>query len=176
MMDEALVTLGAFVIIIGLIFFLVLIALLVFYFIGAWKMFKKAGHDGWKCLIPYYSDYVMMVDIAGLHVGYFIALIAMSLLSGLVGFIPGFLTGLGVDMGVFAYIFNVLSWLFNIASIMLSVALAFNLSKKFNKGTGWVVLTIFFSIITIPLLGFSKKDEYKDVEVSKHSVFAALIK
>lgn len=33
--------------------------------IGYWKLFEKAGIDGWKSLIPFYSEYVIAVDIAG---------------------------------------------------------------------------------------------------------------
>lgn len=30
-----------------------------------WKLYYKAGYDGWKCLIPFYNTYIM-VKIAGL--------------------------------------------------------------------------------------------------------------
>ena len=33
--------------------------------IGYWKLFEKAGIDGWKSLIPFYSEYVIIVDIVG---------------------------------------------------------------------------------------------------------------
>lgn len=33
--------------------------------LGYWKLFKKAGIDGWKALIPFYSEYVLMADIVG---------------------------------------------------------------------------------------------------------------
>lgn len=33
--------------------------------IGYWKLFEKAGVEGWKSLIPFYSEYVIIVDIVG---------------------------------------------------------------------------------------------------------------
>ncbi len=33
--------------------------------IGYWKLFEKAGIDGWKSLIPFYSEYIIIVDIVG---------------------------------------------------------------------------------------------------------------
>jgi signal peptidase I len=33
--------------------------------IGYWKLFEKAGIDGWKSLIPIYSEYVIMTEIVG---------------------------------------------------------------------------------------------------------------
>ena len=43
-------------------FFLILIALawVVLVIIAKWKIFSKAGKDGWKSLIPIYSDYTML--------------------------------------------------------------------------------------------------------------------
>ncbi len=33
--------------------------------IGYWKLFEKAGLEGWKALIPLYSEYVIAVEIVG---------------------------------------------------------------------------------------------------------------
>lgn len=32
----------------------------------SWKVFVKAGYEGWKCLIPYYNMYIMF-QIAGMN-------------------------------------------------------------------------------------------------------------
>lgn len=50
----------------GSIFILLLvIALYVVYVIGLWKLFKKAGKQGWEAIIPFYNTYVL-VEISGL--------------------------------------------------------------------------------------------------------------
>lgn len=165
-----------FVVFLALILILLAIGLCVFSYWGLWKMYKKAGQDGWKVLIPYYNNWVLMVDIAGLHMGYFIALIVLSLLSVVVGFIPGLFASLGIELGAINYVFSILSWIVSIASILIDVAMMYNLSKKFNKGIGWVVLSMFFSFITLPLLGFLKSEKYEDVKVSKNSLYASLFK
>lgn len=33
--------------------------------IGYWKLFEKAGIEGWKSLIPFYSEYVIITEIVG---------------------------------------------------------------------------------------------------------------
>jgi signal peptidase I len=33
--------------------------------IGYWKLFEKAGIEGWKAIIPLYSEYIIAVDIVG---------------------------------------------------------------------------------------------------------------
>ena len=55
----------------GLILFVSIIALaiIVLYVIGTWKLFKKAGKQGWEALIPFYSTYVL-VEISGLNYHY----------------------------------------------------------------------------------------------------------
>lgn len=43
----------------GSIFILLLvIALYVVYVIGLWKLFKKAGKQGWEAIIPFYNTYI----------------------------------------------------------------------------------------------------------------------
>lgn len=51
----------------SLIFLIGLIVLLVFLLIGRIVLFTKCGVSWWKAIIPFYSDYVMDVQICGLH-------------------------------------------------------------------------------------------------------------
>ena len=62
---------------IGLIVFfgIIAIAFYVVYVIALAKLFKKAGEDGWKAIIPFYNVFVL-IQIAGLNWWYF--LIAIS--------------------------------------------------------------------------------------------------
>ena len=39
---------------------LVIIACVVLVYIAQWKIFKKAGKEGWKALIPVYNSYTML--------------------------------------------------------------------------------------------------------------------
>lgn len=56
--------LAVFIIVYGLIF-LFAIAVAIFLTICRWKIFVKAGQEGWKAIIPYYNTYVLTCDIAG---------------------------------------------------------------------------------------------------------------
>lgn len=57
---------------IGLIVFfgIIAIAFYVVYVIALAKLFKKAGEDGWKAIIPFYNVFVL-IQIAGLNWWYF---------------------------------------------------------------------------------------------------------
>ena len=41
------------------------LAICIFYFACYWKLFKKAGYEGWKAIIPYYNYYTMAKIIYG---------------------------------------------------------------------------------------------------------------
>lgn len=43
------------------------LAIVVFLIVGEWKLFVKAGKQGWKSIIPFYNTYVLFTEIAGLH-------------------------------------------------------------------------------------------------------------
>lgn len=135
------------------VFAIVFIALLVFYVIGLWKLFKKAGKGGWEAIIPYYSTWVL-VEIVGLQWWWFV-----------IALVPTILNVLGMQS---------LAFLGNIAGIVANVCIYYNLSKKFNKSTGWVVLSVFFGFITIPLLGYSKNEVWNAAApVTPNGVFDA---
>lgn len=121
---------GAFVLVIFM--FLILAAWLVFYLIGMYKFFEKAGQPGWKGLIPYYNNYVMAVDMGGLRWYWFAIAVGCSLLTA----IP------------------IIGVIISLIGIFANVNMYYNLSKKLNKSTGWIVLATLFGGIVIPLLGF----------------------
>ncbi len=48
----------------GLLCPLVMLAIFVVVVAGAWKVFTKAGQPGWAAIVPIYSTYVFVVEIA----------------------------------------------------------------------------------------------------------------
>lgn len=42
------------------IFLLFFFALIIFIVVCHWKIFTKAGQEGWKCLIPFYNTYIQL--------------------------------------------------------------------------------------------------------------------
>lgn len=51
------------------IFFLVPIAIGIFTIVATWKVYKKAGKEGWECIIPIYNI-VVLLEITGLPMWY----------------------------------------------------------------------------------------------------------
>lgn len=137
---------------------IIVIPLCIFYICGLWKLFKKAGKNGWEALIPYYNTYILC-EISGLNTNWFIA----SIVSSLVATISANNS------------FAIVSPLFGLVNICVTVAIMYNLAKKFHKDDTWVVLAVLFNIIIIPLLGFSSKDKYdNNVVVDENSCFKGI--
>ena len=146
--------LGAFaggLIVVGVIIVLIAIAFIVVYIIGLWKLFKKAGKNGWEAIVPFYNTWVL-VEIAGLNWWYFLIAISGTLLSFL-----------GIDG---------LGTLTNLASAAVNFFIFYNLAKKMNKSEVlYGVLAIFFAPIMAMILGFSKDKYDSSIEVSPNGPF-----
>jgi signal peptidase I len=127
-----------------LVFLLILIAFVVAYIIGLWKLFKKCGKDGWEAIVPFYNTYVL-VEIAGLNWWYFLIAIAGTIFSSLG--ILGQLASMAVNFFVF-----------------------YNLAKKFKKEPFvWAIIGTLFSPVAVMVFGYASSFEYDaSVEVSKN--------
>ena len=122
----------------GLILFVSIIALaiIVLYVIGTWKLFKKAGKQGWEALIPFYSTYVL-VEISGLNWWYF--LIAIS--------------------GTIVNILDIdgLSTVTLLASRIVNAFCFYNIAKKTKQNqTGYAIAAAFVPGIMALIVGLSK--------------------
>lgn len=141
------------ILVIAIIFIAILIGLLVIYFIGTWKFFKKAGKNGWECLIPFYSQWIM-VEIASLNWWWFLLLIANSVVTIL-------------DL-------EGLTLIASVANIIANIPIMYNYSKKLHKGTSFVVLGTIFPWIALTIAGFSSNYNWDNsISVSPNGPFGA---
>lgn len=145
---------GVFAVLGVFVIFIIIIAIvwLVFYIIGMWKLFQKAGKQGWEAIIPFYNNWVL-VEISGLAWWWFLIVSA----SWIVSFLD--IDGL-----------SSIAWL---ASIFGNFCCYYNISKKLHKDTGFAILTTIFSFIMIPVIGLSNNYQFDNsVEVSDMGPFA----
>ena len=134
---------------VGVVVFLLLIILAIYvvYAIALAKIFKKAGEEGWKAIIPFYNLFVL-IQISGLNWWYF--LIAIS------GTICAMLN------------INGLSYVCNLAALAVNFFIFYNLAKKMKQQpVVFAVAAIFVAPIVTMILGFSSKYSYDStVQVS----------
>ena len=114
---------------------------LVLIVVGRWKIFKKAGLEGWKALIPFYADYCLY-RIGWETKFYWAALIlsvAISIVSSIDGEKP-------------AACFAIMEAVLSIAAFVFFVILQIRLSEKFGHGGGFAVgLVLLHPIFTLVL-------------------------
>ena len=143
----------------GFFIFLIVIILIVFftllgiYIAGKWKLYKKAGKQGWESIVPFYNDWVY-VEIAGLNWWWFFFLIIApaSIFSNF---------GNGDS-----------SFIINIAGLVGAFVCNYNISKKLGKDTGFAILMTLFPFVVVPLIGFSSSYTWNNnAEVSLNGPF-----
>lgn len=136
---------GSIILIIVLL--LLLIAYCIFYTVSLWKLFKKAGKNGWEAIVPFYSTYVL-IEIAGLNWWYFLIAISGSII-----------TLIGLES---------LTWLTTILGYVVNFFVFYNLAKRMHKEPrGIAIGGLLVPGIMIPVLGLSKNINYdSSVKVS----------
>jgi len=144
------------------------IATMVLAIVGLWKIFTKAGEEGWKAIIPYYNLYVLCKIVGGKFLRLIISLVLFIMSTG----IMVMMSTIGIAM---AAIYNSTSGL--IVAIIITIIctlimLAFliwyciehalicgALSRSFGHGTGFAVGLFFMAPIFYMILGFNQ-DKY----------------
>ena len=107
---------------------LIILAFYVLIIVAQWKIFTKAGQEGWKAIIPIYNV-VVLYKIIGLS--------PWLLLLYLLSVVP------------------VVGW---IISIALSIVSTVKLAKAFNQSTAFIFGLLFLSPIFQMILGFGKAE------------------
>ena len=111
--------------------------------IAEWKIFKKAGKEGGKALIPFYNTWVLC-DVVGVNPYWVLITIGSGFLSGMVSNNE--------------YLSGIVGLLVSAISIYFSVILNISLARSFGKSDGFGIASIFFCPICMMILAFSKAE------------------
>lgn len=120
----------------------------VIYVVARVKMFKQCGKEGWKAIVPFYATYVEYVEIDGLHWGWFLAWLFITL-------------GSTQNTAIFAL------------RIFMKAASFYNLAIRCRKQDpipSAIFGAIFPEIMTM-IYGFSKIDYDPTIEVKQSAIF-----
>lgn len=120
----------------------------IFLLIGKCKLFEKCGKSGWLAIVPFYGDYIFIVEICGLHWAWFVGvlLIALSVIT----------TG-GVS---------------SVLKIFVNAMCFYNLAIKGKRDP--IPAMIFgglFNSIVAAVYGFGDYQYYPEIEVKNSGVF-----
>ena len=129
------------------VFGIIIFAISVLIIIAKWKMFTKAKEDGWKSIIPFYSEWTMC-KIVGLSPYWILEMFAVS-------FISGFIDGIAGDNSIISSLFSLVS---AANSIYFVIILGISIAKSYGKSSDFSILLILLPVIGYPMLGFGKSE------------------
>lgn len=109
--------------------------------IANFKLFEKAGVEGWKAIIPIYNMYVTIQIAFSNTKNWLIVTPFLPMIGGLLG---ENIAGLSV-----------------IAASAIYIYIAYSFIRRFASG-GVSVASLFFPIIVYPIVAFSSKYEYEE--------------
>ena len=121
---------------------LISIALSILIIVANWKLFTKAGEEGWKCLIPVYNVYVVIKIAFSGTKNYLIVATILPLFTVFLG-----------DSWIVSLI--------ALATVIINIYIGFNFMKRYTD-TGMAVLSLFFPMIIYPIVAFSDKYQYTE--------------
>lgn len=113
--------------------------------IAKWKMFNKFGEKGWKSLIPFYNEYVMLKNVWRGSI-FFVSL-ALFILTFTFQQIAASL------VGVPQLICLLVGLVFSIALLVVKIRSISHLSRAFGHGMGMTVFGVLFTDLQTIFLG-----------------------
>ena len=125
--------------------------------IGQWKIFEKAGEEGWKSLIPFYNAYILW-KIAGRN---FIELVVATVIVVVLSIVLGSIAA-ATSSEILGIIAGLLYLIYLIYLIIVTCKFCDGLSKAFGHGGAFATGLFFMQPIFLMILGFNK-DEYQKV-------------
>jgi hypothetical protein len=132
---------------------IIVICLIVFVLdvLGRWKMFEKAGENGWKAIIPFYNEYIQC-KLTGVNVVWFWIILAGLLIS----WVP------------------VLNIIYTIVTVYYRVLLCVSTAKSYNQDPAFGVGIFFLPQIFYLILGLGSA-KYVGVTPMEDPVMNAFI-
>lgn len=123
-----------------LMFFFTIISVVII--VANWKLFTKAGEEGWKSIIPFYNTFTMInIAFSGKKNWLMIAVIASAL-------------SVFMEEG---FVITILS----LAAVAINIYISYNFINRY-AGSGMAVLSLFFPMIIYPIVAFSEKYQYTE--------------
>lgn len=107
---------------------IVFIIVAILQIVAMWKLFTKAGEKGWKSIIPIYN---------------------LITLFKIVGITPWL---------ILAYLLVAIPVVGTIIALVLSIYLAYKVSKSFGHGIGMTIVAVLFTTIAYLIIGFGSSE------------------
>ena len=140
----------------GMTMMLVLWVLLI---IAHWRMFTKAGEEGWKAIIPVYSDFVLFKIVWNtksfwIYFGAAIATVLISVLGGQYVVVDGQI----VSAAQGNFFVGLLSFISSLILLLYTILLQIKTALAYGKSIGFAVGLLLLPNIFTLILGFGSAE------------------
>ena len=137
------------------IYLITILALVVLGVVAMWRIFTKAGEEGWKCLIPFYNGYKLF-DI-GWEGSYFWAPIVVTFVGSIVG---SLLMRAGQGGAIIGGLITIGCSVF---SLVIYCKMAIRMAHRFGKSTAFGVIGLWIvAFIGYLIIGLGSADYRRD--------------
>ena len=114
--------------------------------IGMFKVFEKCGLEGWKAIIPFYSDYVFSEKVGvPKYVLYF-------WIAGIVDWV--IVMPISHSGGFIGILFSLVGFILSIFFIVVRGRFCYWIAKSFGYDVGFAIGLFFLSFVFFLILGF----------------------
>lgn len=137
----------------------VLLVLWVLMVVAHWRMFTKAGEQGWKALIPIYSDYTMFKLVW--NTKSFWIFTALGIVSSLISSLTNQVVMVNDQLTYVSTgnaFLGIVSFIASTGVLIYMVLAAIKTSLAFGKGMGFAVGLLFLPNIFNLILGFGSAE------------------
>lgn len=121
-------------------YYIAAVTILVLYILGLWKIFRKAGEEGWKSIIPFYNTYTLFK--ISWKVKYFWIFLALAIITPISSFVP------------------FLPIVLAIAALVINIRQNYFLARSFKKGLGFTIGLVLLTPFFYTILAFSSSTRY----------------
>ena len=135
------------------------IVLWVLLIIAHWRMFTKAGEEGWKAIIPVYSDFVLFKIVWNtksfwIYFGAAIATVLINVLGGQYVVVDGQI----VSAAQGNFFVGLLSFISSLILLLYTILLQIKTALAYGKGIGFAVGLLLLPNIFTLILGFGSAE------------------
>ncbi len=144
-------------------FMIIVVVLCILQMIAWWKIFVKAGEEGWKAIVPFYNLYIFY-KIVGMK-NWFWCFICLNVIAAFVAEITNFNT-LDYSKNTFtgANLFGAIVYFLTlVAGAVIQIVQSVRLSKAFDRSVIFTLGLVFLEPIFILVLAFDSSKYNKKV-------------
>ena len=116
--------------------------------VGKWQVYKKMGIFPWKCLIPYYNNYVEYSAVWRKE--FFFTWLVLTIAELI---LPGIYEDIGMLLRLIVIVIT-------ISKMVVTFLFCTKMTKAFDKGIGYSLGLFLLPFVFYPILGFSKDISY----------------